>query len=77
LRLNEEIEIKEMFEKNFNVNFTMVDAVEKFLSKLKGVEDPEKKGRSSVKSSFMFLLILQKIMVLSNGLHRVRYIQML
>jgi GMP synthase (glutamine-hydrolysing) len=45
LRLNEEVEIKEMFEKNFNVNFTMVNAVEDFLSKLKGVEDPEKKRK--------------------------------
>jgi GMP synthase (glutamine-hydrolysing) len=43
LRLNEEIEIKEMFEKNFSVNFTMIDAVQDFLSKLKGVEDPEQK----------------------------------
>ncbi len=45
LRLNEEIEIKEMFEKNFNVNFTMVDAVQKFISKLKGIEDPERKRK--------------------------------
>jgi len=45
LRLNEEIEIKEMFEKNFNVNFTIVDAVQDFLSKLKGIEDPERKRK--------------------------------
>jgi GMP synthase (glutamine-hydrolysing) len=45
LRYNEEIEIKEMFEKNFNVNFTMVDAVQDFLSKLKSVEDPERKRK--------------------------------
>ncbi|TAK24265.1 MAG: glutamine-hydrolyzing GMP synthase [Nitrosarchaeum sp.] len=43
LRLNEEKEIEEMFENNFNVNFTMVDAAQVFLSKLKGVEDPERK----------------------------------
>jgi GMP synthase (glutamine-hydrolysing) len=43
LRLNEEKEIEEMFKNNFNVNFTSVDAVQVFLSKLKGVEDPEKK----------------------------------
>lgn len=46
LRLNEEVEIKEMFEKNFNVNFTMVDAVQDFLSKLKGIEDPERKRKT-------------------------------
>ena len=43
LRLNEETEVEEMFKNNFNVNFTLVDASEKFLGKLKGVEDPEKK----------------------------------
>ena len=43
LRLDEENEIKEMFAKNFKVNFTKVDAKKQFLSKLKGVSDPEKK----------------------------------
>ena len=43
LRLNEETEVEEMFKNNFNVNFTLVDASDKFLGKLKGVEDPEKK----------------------------------
>ena len=43
LRLNEETEIEEMFKENFKVNFTSIDASEMFLSKLKGVEDPEKK----------------------------------
>ena len=43
LRLNEEIEVEDMFKNNFNVNFTSVDASEKFLGKLKGIEDPEKK----------------------------------
>jgi GMP synthase (glutamine-hydrolysing) len=43
LRLNEEIEVEDMFKNNFNVNFTSVNASEKFLGKLKGIEDPEKK----------------------------------
>ena len=43
LRLDEAKEIEEMFKNNFKVNFTAVDAGETFLSKLKGVEDPEKK----------------------------------
>ena len=43
LRLNEEIEIEEMFKNNFNVNFVSVDAAQVFLDKLKGVEDPERK----------------------------------
>ncbi len=45
LRLNEETEIEEMFKDNFNVNFTAVNAVDEFLGKLKGVEDPEKKRK--------------------------------
>ena len=43
LRLNEEKEIEEMFKENFKVNFTIVDAADEFIGKLKGVEDPEKK----------------------------------
>ena len=43
LRLNEEIEIEEMFKNNFNVNFSVVNAAQVFLAKLKGVEDPERK----------------------------------
>ena len=43
LRLNEEIEIEEMFKNNFNVNFSVVDAAQVFLTELKGVEDPERK----------------------------------
>lgn len=43
LRLNEEIEIEEMFKNNFNVNFSVVNAAQVFLAELKGVEDPERK----------------------------------
>ena len=43
LRLNEEFEVEDMFKNNFNVNFTSVDASERFLGKLKGIKDPEKK----------------------------------
>ena len=43
LRLNEENEVEDMFKNNFNVNFTSVDASERFLGKLKGIKDPEKK----------------------------------
>ena len=43
LRLNEEIEIEEMFKNNFKVNFETIDAAQVFLEKLKGVKDPEKK----------------------------------
>ena len=45
LRVNEEKEVKEMFTKNFSVNFNQIDAKDQFLSKLKGVVDPEKKRK--------------------------------
>ena len=45
LRLNEETEIETMFKDNFNVNFTSINAVNNFLDKLKGVEDPERKRK--------------------------------
>lgn len=45
LRMNEEEEIEEMFKDNFKVNFTAIDAGESFLTKLKGVEDPEEKRK--------------------------------
>jgi len=43
LRLNEENEVEDMFKNNFAVNFTKIDAKESFLSKLKGIKDPEQK----------------------------------
>jgi GMP synthase (glutamine-hydrolysing) len=45
LRLNEESEIEEMFRKNFTVNFNSVNAKQQFLSKLKGITDPEQKRK--------------------------------
>jgi len=45
LRLNEETEIEEMFKDNFKLDFTSVNAVDKFLGRLKGVEDPERKRK--------------------------------
>ena len=39
------IQIDDMFNKNFEVNFTKIDGQEQFLSKLKGVTDPEEKRK--------------------------------
>jgi GMP synthase (glutamine-hydrolysing) len=44
LRKNEALQVKEAF-KNFDMNIVFVDASEKFLSRLKGVIDPEEKRR--------------------------------
>ena len=45
LRLNEEKEIEAMFKNNFKVDFTAINAVDVFLEKLKGIEDPENKRK--------------------------------
>ena len=45
LRLNEEKEVGEMFKNNFGMNFTAINAKERFLSRLKGVTDPEQKRK--------------------------------
>tara|TARA_Y100001960_G_scaffold23569_1_gene20759 strand:- start:948 stop:2471 length:1524 start_codon:yes stop_codon:yes gene_type:complete len=45
LRLKESEEIEDMFKNNFSLNFHRIDASEKFLSKLKGVTDPEDKRK--------------------------------
>lgn len=45
LRKNEAEEVEEVFTKNFDVNFVKVDAKERFLSKLAGVTEPEKKRK--------------------------------
>src|SRR5438552_4263882 len=43
LRLNEEKDVEEIFKNNFEMNFTVVDAKDRFLDKLRGITDPEKK----------------------------------
>ena len=45
LRKNEAKEVEEIFTKQFDVNFVKVDAKERFLTKLEGISDPEKKRK--------------------------------
>ncbi|KAF6242385.1 GMP synthase (glutamine-hydrolyzing) [Nitrosopumilus sp. b1] len=45
LRLDEEKEIETMFKNNFKVNFTPINAASRFLEKLEGVDDPERKRK--------------------------------
>src|SRR5574337_1890855 len=43
LRLDEEVEVEKMFENNFGMNFTVINSKERFLTRLKGITDPEQK----------------------------------
>jgi GMP synthase (glutamine-hydrolysing) len=45
LRKNESENVVNVFKKHFNVRFIRVDATKQFLSKLKGVSDPEQKRK--------------------------------
>lgn len=45
LRKNEAKEVRDVFTKNFKINLIYVDAAKLFISKLKGVSDPEKKRK--------------------------------
>lgn len=45
LRKNEGDEVEKVFADEFNMNFIRVDAKDRFLGKLKGVSDPEKKRK--------------------------------
>jgi GMP synthase (glutamine-hydrolysing) len=45
MRLDECKQVKETFQEQLKINLTVVDASQRFLSGLKGVEDPEKKRK--------------------------------
>ncbi|NOZ62244.1 MAG: glutamine-hydrolyzing GMP synthase [Calditrichaeota bacterium] len=45
LRLGEDTEVRDVFEKYFKMNFKYVDATENFLSRLRGVVNPEEKRK--------------------------------
>lgn len=45
LRKNEAEEVEEIFTKQFDVNFIKVDAKERFLTKLSGIDNPEEKRK--------------------------------
>lgn len=54
LRLNEEQRVQDNFRENFKIKLHYVDASERFLEKLKGVEDPEKK-RKIIGNEFIYV----------------------
>lgn len=53
LRKNESENVVNIFQKKFNMNFIKIDAQERFLSKLKGVVDPEQK-RKIIGNEFVY-----------------------
>ncbi len=54
LRKNEAAQVVEMFEKTFKLNLVAIDASERFLTKLAGVTDPEKK-RKIIGNEFVYI----------------------
>jgi len=54
LRKNEAKEVMEVFTKEFHMNVIQIDAKERFLSKLAGVSDPEKK-RKIIGNEFIYV----------------------
>lgn len=45
MRLNECQQVKETLQKHLGINLTVIDGAELFLSRLKGVREPEKKRK--------------------------------
>src|SRR5699024_8134776 len=54
LRKNEADEVMELFEEGFHMNIIKVDAQDRFLDKLAGVDDPEKK-RKIIGNEFIYV----------------------
>ncbi|WP_449354358.1 glutamine-hydrolyzing GMP synthase [Virgibacillus natechei] len=54
LRKNEADDVMEVFAEDFHMNIIKVDAKDRFLSKLKGVDDPEKK-RQIIGNEFIYV----------------------
>ena len=54
LRKNEADDVMKLFAEDFHMNIIKVDAQERFLSKLKGVDDPEKK-RKIIGNEFIYV----------------------
>jgi GMP synthase (glutamine-hydrolysing) len=54
LRKNEFVKVSELLTKSFNVNLLAIDASQRFLEKLKGVIDPEKK-RKIIGNEFIYV----------------------
>ncbi|MFC0302250.1 glutamine-hydrolyzing GMP synthase [Virgibacillus soli] len=54
LRKNEAEEVMHLFAEDFHINVIKVDAKDRFLSKLKGVDDPEKK-RKIIGNEFIYV----------------------
>ncbi len=54
LRKNEAEKVQKVFRDNLKINLIHVNAADRFLSKLKGIEDPEKK-RKTIGNEFIYL----------------------
>src|SRR5690625_7758976 len=54
LRKKEADEVMQLFDEQFEMNIIKVDAKERFLEKLKGIEDPEEK-RKIIGNEFIYI----------------------
>ena len=59
-----------MFRNQMNANLIYVDATDRFLDKLAGVEDPEEKRKLSVENSLKYLPKKQESLMELNSWHR-------
>ena len=57
LRKGEAEGVMKTFSEGFHMNVIKVDARDRFMDKLKGVEDPEQNVKSSVTNSFTYLMM--------------------
>ena len=65
LRLDESKEIEDMFKNNFSLNFHRIDASDEFISKLKGVTDPEQKRKIVANlKNFLKIILLVRLQIL-------------
>lgn len=64
MRLNECEQVKETLTEHLGINLTVVDGAELFLSRLKGVTEPEKKRKIIGKTCMFFLHTLKLILQL-------------
>ena len=55
MRKNERIEVEKVFRQQFDINLICIDAGDRFLGKLEGITDPERREKLLEKSLLGYL----------------------